>query len=216
MSVSENKLQEVITGSERVNDANVPIGTLVPIPMCNQKKREAVFTSSSSNFRGGFKNNCALDSSDDNKGPSIPKVPVEGPSIQRLLNWYGYNTIEKYLSDNYFPSTYKDTTTDKDNIDEDAIQECYSAKSKGKYVPVSKKHNPKVKSPIPVKRCVLGLANINKLEDSLKKFRVRKQKNYANKAKGKRKVSGGDTQTAACVSHPDNGKNSKMQHNDQS
>ncbi|GJY74795.1 hypothetical protein Tco_0479226 [Tanacetum coccineum] len=34
--------------------------------------------------------------------PSVASVPVEGPSIQGLLDWYGYNTIEEYLSDTYF------------------------------------------------------------------------------------------------------------------
>ncbi|GJZ42893.1 hypothetical protein Tco_0590148 [Tanacetum coccineum] len=126
------------------------------------------------------------DSSYDSKGPSILRVPVEGPSIQGLLDWYGYETIEEYLSDNYFPSTYKDNT-DNDNFDEDTIQECYSAKSKGKYVPVSKKHNPKVKSPIPIKGCVLGIANVDTWEDILKKFGVRKQESCAYKAKGKKK-----------------------------
>ncbi|GJS24252.1 hypothetical protein Tco_0452884 [Tanacetum coccineum] len=124
------------------------------------------------------------------KGPSIPRVPVEGPSIQGLLDWYGYNTVKEYLSDTYFLSS------DKDNIDEDTIQECYSANSKGKYVPVSKKHKTKVKSPIPIRGCVLGLTNIDTWEDILKKFGVTKQESCADKAKRKRKVSGGDTKTA--------------------
>ncbi|GJY09422.1 hypothetical protein Tco_0377607, partial [Tanacetum coccineum] len=46
-------------------------------------------------------------SSDYSKGvpeeePSVASVLVEGPSIQGLLDWYGYNTIEEYLSDTYF------------------------------------------------------------------------------------------------------------------
>ncbi|GJR33139.1 hypothetical protein Tco_1109371 [Tanacetum coccineum] len=99
------------------------------------------------------------DSSDYSKGvpkegPSVVSVLEEGPSIQGLLDWYGYNTVEEYLSDTYFPST------DKDNIDEDTIQESYSPMSKGKYVPVSQNSNPKVKSPIPITGCVLGLANV--------------------------------------------------------
>ncbi|GJT81177.1 hypothetical protein Tco_1055519 [Tanacetum coccineum] len=64
-----------------------------------------------------------LYSSDERKGPSIASVSkFEGPSVQGLLDWYRYNTIEEYLSDNYFPSTDKDIT-DKDNIDEDCIHE---------------------------------------------------------------------------------------------
>nr|GEV59195.1 putative reverse transcriptase domain-containing protein [Tanacetum cinerariifolium] len=118
------------------------------------------------------------DSLDDSKGvsskgPTIPIVPVDGPSIQGLLDWYGNNNVEEYLSDTYFPSTDKDTT-DKDNIDEDTIQECYSTKSKGKYVQVSMKHNPKVKTPIPIKGYVRGLANVDTWKDILKKFGVRK------------------------------------------
>ncbi|GJU39032.1 hypothetical protein Tco_1191989 [Tanacetum coccineum] len=60
------------------------------------------------------------DSSDDSKGPLIPRVPIEGPLIQGFLDWHGYDNIEDYLSDNYFPSTYKDTTvhTDEDPIDD--------------------------------------------------------------------------------------------------
>ncbi|GKD39305.1 hypothetical protein Tco_1259512 [Tanacetum coccineum] len=74
------------------------------------------------------------DSSDDSKGvpkegSSIASVHEEGPSIQGLLDWYGYDTVGEYLEDTYFPSTYKDTT-DKDNTDEDTIHESYSPMSK--------------------------------------------------------------------------------------
>nr|GEW67388.1 hypothetical protein [Tanacetum cinerariifolium] len=73
----------------------------------------------------------SLDSSDDDrKGPSKASVPIfEGPSLQRLLDYYGYNDIEKILSWNYFPSTDKDIT-DKDTTDEDCIHECNYAMSK--------------------------------------------------------------------------------------
>ncbi|GJR07342.1 hypothetical protein Tco_0530326 [Tanacetum coccineum] len=63
------------------------------------------------------------------EGPSVASVPGEGPSIQGLLDLYGYNTVEEYLSDTYFPSTNKDST------DEDTIYEANSPMSKGKYVP---------------------------------------------------------------------------------
>ncbi|GJR71231.1 hypothetical protein Tco_0083596 [Tanacetum coccineum] len=121
------------------------------------------------------------------KGPSIPRVPKEGPSIQGLLDWYGYDTVEEYLKETFFPNT------DKDSTDEDTIHESYSPKSKGKYVPLSQKHNPKVifKSPIPNTRCVLGLTNVHTWDDILKKFKVRKPESCADKAKGKRKVSYG-------------------------
>nr|GEX73091.1 hypothetical protein [Tanacetum cinerariifolium] len=97
--------------------------------------------------------------SDNKKGPSIGSVPKKGPSIQGLLDWYGYDTIEEYLYGTYFLSTDKDIT-DKDSTDEDTIHESYSPMSKGKYVPVSQKHNLKVKIPIPIIECVLGLANV--------------------------------------------------------
>ncbi|GKE53842.1 hypothetical protein Tco_1488998, partial [Tanacetum coccineum] len=42
------------------------------------------------------------DSSDDSKSPSIPRVPVYGPSVQGLLDNYGYDNIEDYLSDFLF------------------------------------------------------------------------------------------------------------------
>ncbi|GJW41225.1 hypothetical protein Tco_0067070 [Tanacetum coccineum] len=114
------------------------------------------------------------DSSDDSKGvpkegSSIASVHEEGPSIQGLLDWYGYDTVGEYLEDTYFPSTYKDTT-DKDNTDEDTIHESYSSMFKG---------------------CVLGLANVTAWDDILKKIGVRKPEIYADKAKGKRKVSYG-------------------------
>nr|GEY54875.1 copia-type Pol polyprotein-like [Tanacetum cinerariifolium] len=65
------------------------------------------------------------------KGPSKASVPIfEGPSVQGLLDWYGYNTTEEYLSWNYFPSTDKDII-DKDIIDEDCIHESNYAMSKG-------------------------------------------------------------------------------------
>ncbi|GJX76707.1 hypothetical protein Tco_0323518, partial [Tanacetum coccineum] len=120
------------------------------------------------------------DSSDNSKGvpsmcPSIPRVPIEGPSIQGLLD-----CIDK-------------DTTDKDITDEDTIYESYSSMSKGKYVPVSKKHNPKVifKSPSLITRCVLGLANVHTEDDILKKFGVKRLESCADKAKGKIKVSYG-------------------------
>nr|GEV33135.1 hypothetical protein [Tanacetum cinerariifolium] len=139
------------------------------------------------------------DSSHDRKGPSKASVPkFEGPSVQGLLDWYGYNTIEEYLSWNYFPSTDKDATdkdvtdkyvTDNNSTDKDCIHESNSAMSKGKYVPILQKHNPKVKSHVPVTGCVLGLANVHTWDDILKKFRVRKPESCADKAKEKRQAS---------------------------
>ncbi|GJT66607.1 hypothetical protein Tco_1018087 [Tanacetum coccineum] len=127
------------------------------------------------------------------EGPSIPRVPKEGPS-QELLDWYEYETIEEYLKDIFFDSTDKDTT-DKDSIDkdEDTIDESYSPKSKGKYVPVSQKHSLKVifKSHIPITGCVLGLANVHTWDSIVKKFGVRKLESCADKANGKRKWVGG-------------------------
>ncbi|GJW55282.1 hypothetical protein Tco_0099367 [Tanacetum coccineum] len=93
------------------------------------------------------------DSSDDSKSPSIPREPVYGPSVQGLLDNYGYDNIDDYLSDFYFPSTDKEDTIV--HTDEDPIHESYSPKSKAKYVPVSQKHNPNVKSSIAITGCVL-------------------------------------------------------------
>ncbi|GKC34199.1 hypothetical protein Tco_1046583, partial [Tanacetum coccineum] len=75
-------------------------------------------------------NDYSSDNSDDRKGPSIASVPKERPSIQGLLDWYGYDTIDEYLEETYFPSTYKDIT-DKDSTDEDTIHESYYPISKG-------------------------------------------------------------------------------------
>ncbi|GJX73953.1 hypothetical protein Tco_0312548 [Tanacetum coccineum] len=82
------------------------------------------------------------DSSDDRKRPSKANVPIfDGPSVQGLLDHYGYNDIEEYLSWNYFPSTNKKNTdkdiTYKDITNEDCIHESNYAMSKSKYVPVS-------------------------------------------------------------------------------
>ncbi|GKA60087.1 hypothetical protein Tco_0759400 [Tanacetum coccineum] len=111
------------------------------------------------------------DSSDDNKGvssegPSITSIPKEGPSIARrskepipkqLLEWYGYDTVE-----------------------DDTVED---------YLPVAKKPIPKVifKSPIPNKRCVLGLANVETWDNIVKKYRMRTHERCADKSKGKRK-----------------------------
>ncbi|GJX40111.1 RNA-directed DNA polymerase, eukaryota, reverse transcriptase zinc-binding domain protein, partial [Tanacetum coccineum] len=111
------------------------------------------------------------------------------PSVQGLLDHYGYNDIEEYLSWNYFLSTDKENTN-KDIIDEDCIHESNYTVSKGKYVPVSQKHNPKVKSHVPV-TCVLGLANVTTWDEIVNKMGVRKSEICADKAKGERKVSYG-------------------------
>ncbi|GJR34110.1 hypothetical protein Tco_1209794 [Tanacetum coccineum] len=75
------------------------------------------------------------DSSDDRKGPSKASVLIfEGPSVQGLLDNYGYNDIEEYLSWNYFLSTDKENTykdiTDNDITDEDCIHKSNYAMSK--------------------------------------------------------------------------------------
>ncbi|GJT15862.1 hypothetical protein Tco_0874568 [Tanacetum coccineum] len=90
-------------------------------------------------------------------------------------------------SGNYFPSIDKDIT-DNDITDEDCIYEPNSAMSKDKYVPVSQKHNPKVKSLVPVTGRVLELANITTWDEIVNKMGMRKSEICANKAKGKRKV----------------------------
>nr|GEX96837.1 hypothetical protein [Tanacetum cinerariifolium] len=87
------------------------------------------------------------DSSDDRKGPSKESVPIfEGLSVQRLLNHYGYNDIEEYLSWNYFSSTYKENTykniTDKDITDEDCIHESNYAMSKTTFEPHLRQKQP--------------------------------------------------------------------------
>ncbi|GJX60218.1 hypothetical protein Tco_0291608 [Tanacetum coccineum] len=75
--------------------------------------------------------------SNDRKGPSKASVPIfDGPSVQGLLDYYGYNDIEEYLSWNYFPSTDNENTnkdiTDKDTTDEDCINEYNYIRKRGK------------------------------------------------------------------------------------
>ncbi|GKA67469.1 retrovirus-related pol polyprotein from transposon TNT 1-94 [Tanacetum coccineum] len=59
------------------------------------------------------------------------------------------------------------------------------------YVPVCKKHNPNMYSPVLVTGCVLGLASVTTWDEIEKKMGARKSKTCADKAKGKRKVSCG-------------------------
>ncbi|GJT91007.1 hypothetical protein Tco_1079852, partial [Tanacetum coccineum] len=120
-----------------------------------------------------------LDSSDDSNGPSISRVPIYGPSVQGLLDYYGYDNIEDYLSDFYFPSTDKEDTIV--HTGQDPIYEFHSSKSKAKYVLVSQKHNPNVKSPIAITGCVLGLPNVDTWDDILKKLRMRTPGRCADK-----------------------------------
>ncbi|GJX94156.1 hypothetical protein Tco_0348742 [Tanacetum coccineum] len=108
------------------------------------------------------------DSSDDNKGvssegPSITSIPKEGPSIARRSK----EPILKELLEWYGYDTVED------------------------YLPVAKKPIPKVifKSPIPNKRCVLGLANVETWDNIVKKYRMRTHERCVDKSKGKRKVS---------------------------
>ncbi|GJV16268.1 hypothetical protein Tco_1361591 [Tanacetum coccineum] len=106
------------------------------------------------------------DSSDDRRwaAKKASALVFYGPSTQRLLDAYGYNTIEEYLSWNYFPSTDNESTnmetTDKRNTDKDCIVDSNSAMSKGKYVPVCKKNKPNVYSHVQVTGSVLGLPNV--------------------------------------------------------
>ncbi|GJZ46712.1 hypothetical protein Tco_0600544 [Tanacetum coccineum] len=102
---------------------------------------------------------------------------------------------EEYLSWNYFPSTDNESTdmetTDKRNTYKDCIVDSNSAMSKGKYVPVCKKNKPNVYSHVQVTGSVLGLPNVTTWDEIEKKMGARKSKTYADKAKGKRKVSCG-------------------------
>ncbi|GKE26733.1 hypothetical protein Tco_1442117 [Tanacetum coccineum] len=128
-------------------------------------------------------------SSDDSKCVSINRPPIQG-----LLDWYGYDNVKEYLEDTFLGSTNEDTpdndTTDKNINDKDIIDVFYSPKSKGKYVPVRKKASQNVifKSPIPITRCVLGVANVQTWDDIVKKFGNMKPGNYADKGKTKTKV----------------------------
>ncbi|GJX44639.1 putative transposase-associated domain-containing protein [Tanacetum coccineum] len=137
------------------------------------------------------------DSSDDRRwaAKKANALVFYGTSTQGLLDAYGYDTIEEYLEWNYFPSINDESTnmetTDKGNTNKDCIDDSNSAMSKGKYVPVCKKHNPNMYSPVPVTGCVLGLASVTTWDEIEKKMGARKSKTCADKAKGKRKVSCG-------------------------
>ncbi|GJR62100.1 hypothetical protein Tco_1504262 [Tanacetum coccineum] len=122
------------------------------------------------------------DSLEDRKRASKVTDPIfYGPSTQGLLDAYGSNTIVEYLSWNYFPSTDNESTN-METTDKDCIDDSNSAMSKGKYVPVCKKHNPNMYSPVPVTGCVLGLASVTTWDEIEKKIGARKTKTCADKA----------------------------------
>ncbi|GJZ63241.1 hypothetical protein Tco_0619662 [Tanacetum coccineum] len=82
-------------------------------------------------------------------------------------------------------------TKDKRNTDKDCIVDSNSVMSKGKYVPVCKKHKPNMYSHVPITGSVLGLLNVTTWDEIEKKIGARKSKTCADKEKGKRKVSCG-------------------------
>nr|GEX17280.1 hypothetical protein [Tanacetum cinerariifolium] len=105
-------------------------------------------------------------SSDDNKGvssegPSITSIPKKGPSIARRTK----EPILKELLEWYEYETFED------------------------YLPLAKKPILKVifKNLIPIKGCVLGLANVETWDNILKKFQMRTSERCTYKLKGKRK-----------------------------
>nr|GEV17701.1 hypothetical protein [Tanacetum cinerariifolium]GEV18160.1 hypothetical protein [Tanacetum cinerariifolium] len=93
------------------------------------------------------------------EGPSITSIPKEGPSIARQSK----EPIPKELLKWYGYDTVED------------------------YLPVVKKPIPTVisKSPIPIKGCVLKLANVETWDNIVKKFRMRTPKRCPYKSKGK-------------------------------
>nr|GEZ87433.1 hypothetical protein [Tanacetum cinerariifolium] len=108
-----------------------------------------------------------LDSSNDSKGvsskgPSITSIPKEGSSVAKLSK----EPIPKELLAWYGYDIVED------------------------YLPVAEKPIPKVifKSPNLIKRCVLGLANIEKWDNIVKKYGMRTPGRCTDKSKGKRKV----------------------------
>ncbi|GKC27982.1 phospholipase-like protein [Tanacetum coccineum] len=146
---------------------------------------------SSDNSNSDSDNNTS-DSVSTSQISTYGEIDYDSPEYKRppksLLKWYGY------LSDEYKDSDKEKTNKDikdKDIIDEDCIHDSNYIMSKGKYVPVLQKHNPKVKSPVPVTRCVLGLTNVTTLDEIMNKMGVRKSEICAKKAKGKRKMSYG-------------------------
>ncbi|GJT46830.1 hypothetical protein Tco_0955545, partial [Tanacetum coccineum] len=100
------------------------------------------------------------DSSDDNKGvssegPSITSIPKERSSIARRSK----EPIPKELLEWYGYDIVED------------------------YLPVAKKPIPKVifKNPIPNKRCVLRLANVETWDNIMKKYQMRTHERCADK-----------------------------------
>ncbi|GJX30492.1 hypothetical protein Tco_0238571 [Tanacetum coccineum] len=88
-------------------------------------------------------------SSDDNNCPSIPRVPVYGPSVQGFLDYYGYENIEDCLSDFYFPSTDKEDTI----VHTDSSDDSKGVSNKGPSITSIPKEGPSIarlsKEPIP-------------------------------------------------------------------
>nr|GEV33757.1 hypothetical protein [Tanacetum cinerariifolium] len=106
-------------------------------------------------------------SSDDNKGilskgPSITSIPKEGPSIAKLAK----EPIPKEFLAWYGYDIVKD------------------------YLPITEKPILKFifKSPNPIKRCALGLANVETWDNIVKKYGMRTPGRCVDKSKGKRKI----------------------------
>ncbi|GKB71844.1 hypothetical protein Tco_0933256 [Tanacetum coccineum] len=114
-------------------------------------------------FSDEYKDNGSSDNSKgvSNKGPSITSIPKEGPSTAKLSK----DPIPKELLAWYGYDIVED------------------------YLLVAEKPIPKVifKSHIPIKRYVLGLANVETWDNIVKKYGMRTPGRCADKSKGKRK-----------------------------
>ncbi|GJW27089.1 hypothetical protein Tco_0040900 [Tanacetum coccineum] len=124
------------------------------------------------------------DSEDINEGQSKGNVPKEdineGPSKGNMPN-LEKETKDKSTMDT-FPGSTDEETSDNETTDNETSIE--------KYVPVGKSTSQKsiFKSPQPITRVVLGLANLKTWDDVVQKIGKRKPGNCADKGKGKTKL----------------------------
>ncbi|GJR71948.1 hypothetical protein Tco_0084313 [Tanacetum coccineum] len=101
------------------------------------------------------------------------ELAISKESVSETVRWISYGpraTVVKYDAYNINGTDKEDTIV---HTGQDPIHKCHSPISKAKYVPVSQKHNLNVKSPTPIKGCVLGLLNVDTWDDILKNFRMR-------------------------------------------
>nr|GFA31958.1 hypothetical protein [Tanacetum cinerariifolium]GFA33167.1 hypothetical protein [Tanacetum cinerariifolium] len=149
------------------------------------------------------------DSSDDSNGPSIPRVPVYGPSgcVLGLPNVDTWDDILKNFRMRTLGRCIDKWKNDSSNDSKGVSSKGPSITSIPKEGPsitrMSKDPIPKVifKSPTSVKGCVLGLANVETWDNTMKKFRIGHLEDVQISQRGKERfdVKGDERISSLCL-----------------